>query len=306
MGPAVLWSPVFALPQMTLYPLRLPLFGFACAFVFAATSARSDDTAPVRLQGVPHVAKVMRSAVVPLSKQGIEIKVGEDSGNVPAIAALGSGEIDIALLGRPMTAEERSGFPDKKFHEFPLGAQAIVVMVSKSVWESGVRALKKEQLMELYEGKIKSWKELGGEDLPAKFFEPAHGQGTWEIFATWLYGDMRKAPAVPWEEVPGGAEAQTAVQFQAGSASVAPFRWADKRDVFPLSLIAEDGTVIEPTPENVASGKYPLSRPAFIVTSNRPASSKRKVIEFMESAVGQQIVTNNDLLPNPPAKPPSP
>jgi phosphate transport system substrate-binding protein len=225
---------------------------------------------------------------------------------VPAITALGSGEIDIALLGRPMTAEERAAYPEKKFHEFPLGSQVIVVLVSRSVWESGVRALKKEQLMNLYEGRIKSWKELGGEDRPAKFFEPAHGLGTWEIFATWLYDDMRKAPAVPWEEVPGGAEAQTAVQFQAGSASVAPYRWADKRDAFALALIEDDGTVIEPTPENVASGKYPLTRPAFIVTADRPATHKRKVVEFMESAAGQEIVANNDLLPNPPAKVPAP
>lgn len=285
---------------------RISSFSAACALLFATAPVRSDEPAPVRMQGVPHVAKVMRSAVAPLSKQGLEVKVGEDCGNVPAIAALGNGEIDIALLGRPMTAEERVSYPDKKFHEFPLGSQAIVIMVSKSVWEGGVRALKKEQLMELYEGRIKSWKELGGADEPTKFFEPAHGRGTWEIFATWLYGDMRKAPAVPWEEVPGGAEAQTAVQFQAGSAAVAPFRWADKRDAFPLALIVEDGAVIEPTPENVASGKYPLTRPAFIVTGDRPATHKRKVIEFMESAAGQEIVANNDLLPNPPGKAPTP
>lgn len=296
----------FLSPLMNLSLLRIPSIGAACALLFTSAPAWSEEAAPVRVQGVPHVAKVMRSAAALLAKQGIDIKVGEDSGNVPAITALGSGEIDIALLGRAMTAEERAAYPDKKFHEFPLGAQVIVVLVSRSVWESGVRALKKEQLMNLYEGRIKSWKELGGEDRPAKFFEPAHGRGTWEIFATWLYGDMRKAPAVPWEEVPGGAEAQTAVQFQAGSASVAPFRWADKRDAFPLALIEEDGTVIEPTPENVASGKYPLTRPAFIVTGDRPATHKRKVIEFMESAAGQEIVANNDLLPNPPAKTPAP
>jgi len=291
---------------MNLSLLRISSIGAACALFFTPAPAWSDEDAPVRVQGVPHVAKVMRSAAALLSKQGIDIKVGEDSGNVPAITALGSGQIDIALLGRSMSAEERASYPEKKFHEFPLGAQVIVVLVSRSVWESGVRALKKEQLMDLYEGRVKSWKELGGEDRPAKFFEPAHGRGTWEIFATWLYGDMRKAPAVPWEEVPGGAEAQTAVQFQAGGASVAPYRWADKRDAFPLALIEEDGTVIEPTPENVASGKYPLTRPTFLVTGDRPAAQKRKVIEFMESAAGQEIVTNNDLLPNPPAKEPAP
>ncbi len=290
---------------MPLLSSRLAFIASLSAFLAAVLTGRADDPTPIRAQGVPHVAKVMRSAAVELGKKGISVRVAEDSGNVPAITALGTGEIDIALLGRAMTAEEKSDYPDRQFHEFPLGSQVIVVLVSKSVWDGGVRALKKAQLMELYEGHIKSWKELGGADEPVKFFEPAHGNGTWEIFANWLYGDVRKAPAVPWEEVPDGSAAQGAVQFQAGSGSVAPYRWANRQDVFPLSIIEEDGTVIDPTPENVASGKYPLTRPTFIVTGDRPATQKRKVVEFLTGPEGQAIVAANELLPNPPAKTPA-
>ncbi len=72
----------------------------------------------------------------------------------------------------------------------------VTVVVARTVWESGVHALKREQILGFYENKTRSWKEVGGEDRPMIFFDPAHERGTWEIFAAWLYGDIQRAPAV--------------------------------------------------------------------------------------------------------------
>jgi len=251
----------------------------------------------VRVQGVPSLTRVLKAAAPQLLEMGIEIKVGAECGNGQALAALGNGEIDLALLGRGLTAEERASYPEKPFDELQLGTQTIAVLVSRPVWESGVRALKREQIMELYEGRTSSWKPFGGEDRSAKFFEPAHGSGVWEIFAAWLYGDLRKAPAVQWEVVANGAEAQTAVQFHSGAVSVAALRWADRREVYPLAIIDDSGVAIEPTLANVAAGKYPLTRPVFVVAGKRPAGNRRKVLEFLRSEKGQAVVAGNDLLP---------
>ncbi len=254
-------------------------------------------TEPVRVQGVAALTRLLKGAALPLREQGIEIKVGEETSNTQAAAALGAGEIDLALLGRALTAEERASHPERRFEEFQVGAQTIVLLVSRQIWESGVRALTREQVAELYEGRATSWKQFGGEERAAKFFEPAHGQGVWEIFAAWLYGDIRKAPAVPWEIVADGREAQTAVQFHSGAISVAAARWADQRDVFPLAIIDDSGEAIEPTPANVAAGKYPLTRPAFVAVGDKPTGNKRKTIEFLRSEKGQAIVADNDLIP---------
>ena len=251
----------------------------------------------VRIQGVAAVSRVIKTAIPQLREIGVEVKLGEECGNGQALAALGSDEIDMALLSRPLSAEDIAAYPSKSFEATKIGEQTIALLVPRTVWESGVHGLKKGQIADLYEGKIESWKQVGGEDRSPKFFEPAHGHGVWEIFVSWLYGDLRRAPAVQWEVVADGAEAQNAVEFNNGAITVASVRWADQKEVFPLALITDAGVAIEPSPANVAAGKYPLSRSAYIVVGNKPAGSRRKILEFLRSEKGQAIVSGTNLTP---------
>lgn len=272
------------------------LAAVACAsLIFCFPAARADG--PVQLQGVSSLTRVLKAAASPLRDRGLEIKVKEECSNAQAVAALGAGQIDLALLSRTLTAEERATYPERRLEEYQLGSQTVALLVSRAIWDSGIRGLKRSQVADLYEGRVASWKQFGGEDRSPKFFEPEHGKGTWEIFAMWLYEDQRKAPAVPWEIVADGREAQTAVQFHSGAVTVAGVRWADGRDVFSLAIIEESGAVIEPTSANVIAGKYPLARPAFIVAGEKPTGNRRKVIEFLQSEAGQAIVAGQDLVP---------
>jgi ABC-type phosphate transport system substrate-binding protein len=59
-----------------------------------------------------------------------------------------------------------------------------------------VKAISKKEFAALYEGALGNWKALGGEDRKIKFFNPEQGRGIWELFVTWCYGDIRKAPLV--------------------------------------------------------------------------------------------------------------
>ena len=171
------------------------------------------------------------------------------------------------------------------------------MVVSRPVWENGVHALKREQLVEAYENHVRSWKQLGGEDRPLLFFEPAHDRGPWEIFATWLYGDIHKAPAVAWQVVADGSDTQTTLEFASGGISVAGIHWADRKDVFPLTLIDDSGKSLEPTLANIANGTYPLTRPVIVAFNNEPTTDKRKFLDFLVGEKGQSIVGAHDFLP---------
>ncbi len=68
------------------------------------------------------------------------------------------------------------------------------MIVAKDVWDGGVKALSKEQIRDIYEGRITNWKDAGGKDQRIVFFNKEPGRGTWEVFAHWVYGDPKKAP----------------------------------------------------------------------------------------------------------------
>jgi len=270
--------------------LFVAICGVLCSGALAAPPA-------LHLQCTPSLLPLAKDLVRPLQEEGIEIKLVEEAGNAQVASALGAGAIDVALLSRPLTVDERVSNPQLHYSENTIGRQVVAVVVSRLVWEGGVQALKREQVLNLYENKVRNWKEVGGEDRPTQFFEPAHEKGPWEIFATWLYGDVHRAPAVPWQVLADGAETQSALQFASGAISVAALRWADRHDLFPLALIDDTGKAIEPTPANIRDGSYPLQRPVVVVFPREPAAEKKKFLEFLMGEKGQPILAAHDYVP---------
>jgi len=54
---------------------------------------------------------------------------------------------------------------------------------------------------------------------------------------------------------------------------------------------------IAPTPENVKSGRYFLSRGFYLVVPESPAPEVRKFIDFVLSPAGDQVITANGAIP---------
>jgi len=292
-------TPPFAAPRFSrpfALMKSLPALLIALFALFALLCVRASAEA-LRLQCTPALLPLAKDLVRPLREQGIIVKLVEEAGNTQVVGALGAGEIDVALLTRSLKVDERVSYPAMHFSETTLGMHVVTVVVAQTVWESGVHALKREQVLNFYENKTRSWKDVGGEERPMIFFDPAHERGTWEIFATWLYGDIHRAPAVAWQIVNDGPDTQNTLEFASGGISVANLRWADRRHVFPLALIDDAGKAVEPTKANILDGSYPLTRPIVVVFPREPAAEKKKLLEFLVGEKGQHILGEHDFTP---------
>jgi ABC-type phosphate transport system substrate-binding protein len=80
------------------------------------------------------------------------------------------------------------------------------------------------------------------------------------------------------------------VAFNRGSMSLLEYGDLKGGLIHALGIKQEDGTVIEPTPANIANGRYELSRPLYIVTGKTPTGKVRKFIEYMTGEKGQGAV----------------
>ena len=250
-----------------------------------------------KMHGSPVLAHVIVAAAPALREQGIEVKVSLEVSSTLAAALLGEGQADFALMTRRLTGKDRARSPQKELKEYQLGMQAVALIVSRDVWESGVHALTKAQVLGIYEGTIRNWKDVGGADAPIKFFNSERGRGVWELFATWLYEETRRAPVGKFPITVDGQDARNTVGFTAGALGMAQFNWIDGKTVFGLALNDGDGPAIEPTVANAASGKYPLARPAMIVVGEKPVGAKKKVIDFLLGPAGQELVGQSELIP---------
>lgn len=267
-----------------------------CLAMFAGAPARATET--VRLQGSNTVAEAFKEAAPALKERfDIELKGDSKGGSTVGIYTVASGLAEIAMASRAITPQDRSRFPEKFLHERLIGYQALIVAVPLDVWESGVHALSQKQLLSIYEKKATNWKDFGGADREIRFFNPPRSDGTWEFFTQWLYGDVRHAPlGKSFERVNPGRDTRDAVEFFSGAISVTTRRWVDGKRVFALGLAGEDGEIIEPTEENIRSGVYPIARPLYLITGDRPVGILKKIIDFMSSTEGQEFVKKAEFI----------
>jgi phosphate transport system substrate-binding protein len=228
--------------------------------------------------------------------QKMQIQVDTQGGSSGGISMLGDGQVQIGMISKHISAADKAKFPKVQFKETHIGEDAVAMIVSKDVWDGGVKHLTKQQLADIYEGKIKNWKDVGGPSQRVAFFNKEPGRGTWEVFVHWVYGDAKKAPLVSFPEVGGNEETRNKVASTRGAMSQLSSSWADGKKVFALGIKSESGEVILPTNENIANRKYPMSRPLFLLTDGEPKGEAKVFVDYLLSPAGQALVRKHGYL----------
>lgn len=274
--------------------------GFAAAFTLLLAgmiSAGAASAEVLKINGSTTVnLPVAEAAEILRAETRMHIQVDTQGGSSGGISMLGDGLVQIGMSSKHLTDADRAKYPKVQFKEIHVGEDAVALVVSADVWNGGVKAVTKEQVKGIYEGRLKNWKELGGPDRRIAFFNKEPGRGTWEVFAHWLYGDPKKAPQVSFPEVGGNEETRNKVSSTRGALSQLSSSWADGKKVFALGLKLDDGTVVEPTPENIATHKYPMSRPLFLLTNGEPTGEAKMFVEFVLGERGQALVRKHGYL----------
>lgn len=271
--------------RLTIVPL---LVGTFCSFA-AAETLKINGSTTVNLP-LAEAAEILRA------EKKMDIQVDTQGGSAGGISMLGDGLVQVGMISKHVSDDDRAKYPAVKFQETHIGEDAVAFIVSKDVWDSGVKALTKEQIKAIYESKITNWKELGGKSQKIAFFNKEPGRGTWEVFVHWLYGSPKSAPQVSFPEVGGNEETRNKVASTRGAVSQLSSSWADGKRVFALGIKLDDGTVVEPTNANIATKKYPLSRPLFVLTNGDPTGGAKVLIDFLLADQGQELVKKHGYL----------
>lgn len=262
---------------------------FAGASTVLAGTLKINGSTTVNLPAA-EAAELLRA------EQGMAIQIDTQGGSSGGISMLGEGLVDIGMASKRVGDEDRKKFPNCEFKEIAIGEDAVALIVSADVWEGGVKSISKAEAKGIYEGTIKNWKELGGPDKRIAFFNKEPGRGTWEVFTHWVYGNSKLAPQVNFPEVGGNEETRNKVAGTKGALSQLSASWADGRTVFALGIEAEEGEVVLPTNENIATGKYPLSRPLFLLTNGEPKGDAKTFVDFVLGERGQELVKKHGYL----------
>lgn len=274
--------------------MKLPL---VIAISLAASSFASANV--LRINGSTTVnLPVAEAAEILRAEKNLAIQVDTQGGSSGGISMLAEGLVEVGMSSRHITDADRAKFPKCDFREIHIGEDAVALVVSKTVWDHGVRSLSKAQARAIYEGKITNWKDVGGaKSQRIVFFNKEPGRGTWEVFVHWAYGSSKDAPNVSFPEVGGNEETRNKVASTRGAVSQLSSSWVDGRTIFALALVDDAGTPVSATEENIATGRYPMSRPLFVLTNGEPKGTPKLLVDFLLSARGQGLVKKHGYLP---------
>jgi phosphate transport system substrate-binding protein len=146
-----------------------------------------------------------------------------------------------------------------------------------------------EQVRGIFSGSIVSWAEVGGPDIPVVVVSREEGSGTRGAFEELVLGEgvLMSAAAILQ---PSNGAVLTTVASTPSAVAYLSFGYMNSS----VKAISIDG--VEPTPENAASGAYPIVRPLNMVTNGEPDGLVRAFIDFVYSADGQAIVVQEGYL----------
>jgi len=215
---------------------------------------------------------------------GVKLQVADVSGTGKGIKSLAEGRLSVVGAGRTLTADERKAGLLGTIVAYD--GLAVYVNVSNPV-----RDLSKEQLKDLFTGKARSWKELGGKDVGiTPIVEPvASKRATVQLVQELVLDGAPFAPGIREAEQLRDQIAEVARSEGAVCvASVGFLAGVDPAIRRAVRAIAIDAT--EPSDSNIRSGAYLLSRPMLVVTKGLPAGDVKLFVDYLLSKDGQGVV----------------
>ena len=190
-----------------------------------------------------------------------------------------TGLADIGMVSRELKEEEKDLTP------FVIGIDGVAMIVHA---DNPIAELTKQQIIDIYTGKINSWSELGGPDEQIVVINKAEGRATLDLF---LEHFGLKSTDIQADIIAGDNEqdikAVTGNPFSIAYVSIGNAEYDIKAGV-PIRLLPLEG--VQATSENVAAERFPMRRPLNLVVSKQPEGLVLDFLNYARSADVRDIV----------------
>lgn len=233
------------------------------------------------------------------AKSGVQVSVN-GGGSGTGIAALLNDTCDIAESSREMEGDEITQAKAKgmKPVKHIVGLDGLVVVVHPS---NPVSKLTLDQLADIFTGKTRNWKEVGGKDAEIVILSREVNSGTHVYFKEHV---LRKGKKEGKEEFAASALLQSSSQAIADEVAqnekaigyYGMGYLSDKQEAIAVGKTAA-GPFVAPTIDNVVNGTYPISRPLLFYTKGEPTGAVKEYLDFVLSREGQKIVEEQEFVP---------
>lgn len=218
-------------------------------------------------------------------------------GTGTGFAALQNKSTDLCNASRKIKPAEQANCIKafgKRPTEYKVCLDGLSVYVSA---DNGVKELTVAQIADIFTGKVKNWKQVGGNDAPITVYSRENSSGTYEFFKEHVL--LGKDFAANAQTMPGTAAVLQAVAKDKNGIGYGGAAYG--AGAKHLKVKKDDASpAIEPTEENVVKGTYPIWRYLYVYVN--PALDKgdiAKYLTWVRGDEGQKVVKDVGYFPLP-------
>jgi phosphate transport system substrate-binding protein len=208
----------------------------------------------------------------------IDVQTG---GSSRGIADALTGVADLGMASRTLKSDER----EQGLIGHRVAIDGVSIIVNS---QNPIGGLTKAQTVQLFTGEITNWSQLGGDDAEVVVVNKADGRATLEVF---LHHFELKNEQIQASVVVGdnqhGIKTVAGNPLAIGYVSIGAAQ-SEAEVGTPIRLVPVDG--IAPTVENLASGKFNVTRPLLIVSKGEPAGLAAAFLEYAKSPAAHDLI----------------
>lgn len=280
--------------------VRQVAFVVVCAFLL---STAPSPAAKVRVEGSDTIGGALGPDLAEAfhQRQPATFVEWEALGSSTAFVGLFDGSADLGASSRPVREEElaeakRLGI---QLREWVLGYDGIAVIVHP---DNPLPVLTVQQASEIFRGRIRNYREVGGPDRSIRLLARPSYSGTHSFFKEKVLrrgnakGPEEFAETTEWVE--HSSEIVTRVAADPSAISFVGLGWV-KPNVHAVPLAAGRGLpAVAPTLATVRDGSYPVFRALYLYSRGEPQGPSRDLLAFALSPAGQELVARNGFVAN--------
>lgn len=267
----------------TLLSLAIPLL-----LGLNACSPSAEDSRTLTITGSSTVAPLVADAAKRFEESHPDIRIEvQTGGSSRGIADARSGLADLGMASRSLKDEES----DLVQHRIAMDGVGVIVHR-----DNPIANLTRQQLVDIFTGKIERWNEIGGPEQEIIVANKAEGRATLEVFLGYTGLDSADIQA---DVVVG--ENQQAIKTVAGNPAAIGYvsigaAASEAEAGTPIKLVSSDG--IPATTDSVASGEFPITRPLQIITKSEPlAPTAQAFLDFLKSPEINDLIETHLYVP---------
>jgi phosphate transport system substrate-binding protein len=183
---------------------------------------------------------------------------------------------------------------EKDLLSFTVALDGISVILNKA---NPVESLNKQQIIDIYTGKIVNWKDVGGNDAPITVVNKAEGRSTLELFLH--YFGLKSTDVKPQVIIGDNQQGIKTVVGNPDAIAYVSVGTAEYETGLGAAIKLLPLAGIAASVENVRNRSFPLSRPLNLVTRGAPAGIAKAFIEFAGSPQVNDLIEAQYFVPVP-------